>query len=72
MHSSLVIVSMAAGFGIGMLCWKCTEPWRMAARPGPTEGNRRSINVEMIAGFGSIGAGFAGGLAVQFLLLWLG
>jgi hypothetical protein len=30
------------------------------------------MNVEMIAGFGSIGVGFIGGLAVQFLLLWLG
>lgn len=72
MYSSLIIVSMAAGLGIGVLCWKFTEPWRVAARPGLTDGNRRSANVDMIAGFVSIGVGFAGGFAVEFLLLWLG
>jgi hypothetical protein len=72
MHTSLIIVSMALGFGAGMLCWKCTEPWRMAARPGPTEGNARFRKVEMIAGFCSIGAFFVGGFAAQYLLLAIG
>ena len=37
-------------------------------------GRRKAIamNVDMIAGFGSIGGGFVGGFAVEFLLLWLG
>jgi hypothetical protein len=72
MHSSLIIVSMAIGFGTAMLCWKFSEPWRMAARPGPTEGNARYRKVEMITGLCSIGAFFVGGFAAQFLLLWLG
>jgi hypothetical protein len=72
MHTSLIIVSMAIGFGGALLCWKCTEPWRMAARPGPTEGNKRLRNVEMIAGFCSIGAFFVVGFAAEYLLLWLG
>jgi bifunctional non-homologous end joining protein LigD len=48
MNTSLIIVSMALGFGAGMLCWKCTESWRMAARPGPTEGNALVVDGEAV------------------------
>jgi choline-glycine betaine transporter len=72
MYTSLIFVSMSAGFGAGILCWKFTEPWRLAAQPGPTDGNARLRKMEMITGFCSIAGGFAGGFAAQYLLLWLG
>ena len=71
MHTAFIIVSIAGGFGAGILCWKCTESWRIAAQPGPKEGNARYKHVELIAVWCSIGAFFVGIFATAFILLWM-
>jgi hypothetical protein len=71
MHDALIIVSIAGGFGAGILCWKCTESWRIGARPGPTEGNARYKRIELISVWCSIGAFFVGMFAVAQIVLLL-
>jgi hypothetical protein len=66
------IISMAGGFGASQLCWKYTESWRIAAQPGPTEGNARYERVKLIAFWCSIGAFLASMEGTAFILVWLG
>jgi hypothetical protein len=56
----VMLVGLAGGWGAGLLCWKCTQSWRDAARPGPTEGNRRHSRIESIAFWCSIGSALIG------------
>jgi len=72
MSIGLLIASCAGGYGAGMLCWKYTQSWRDAARPGPTEGNRRHQRIELIAAWCSIGSALVGAAITGNILVWIG
>jgi hypothetical protein len=72
MYAAFIIVSVAGGFGAGILCWKSTERWRIATQPGPTEGNARHKRVELIAVWLSIGAFFVGVFVTGLVLRIMG
>jgi hypothetical protein len=68
MHTALTIVSIAGGLGVGWLCERWMEPWRLAAK---AEGGPRYTRANWVTAWCVIGAFFIGLFGTHFVLLWM-